>query len=203
MMLPLSRAPDRRRSAVFLDRDGTLIVDKGPLRVPEELELLAGVGAALRQLREAGFRLVVLTNQPFIARGQATEAEVAAVHRRLEQELAKEGARLDGIYLCPHEPPRSSSPGPREAESSCGCRKPATGLVDSACRDLGLEAAGSWMIGDQTRDIELARRAGLHSILVRTGTAGLDGRFQVSPDHLADDVVGAAGIILGTCRARP
>jgi histidinol-phosphate phosphatase family protein len=196
MTVRSSDAPDRRRPAVFLDRDGTLIVDKGPLRVPEELELLPGVGAALRQLREAGFHLVVLTNQPFIARGQATEAEVAAVHRRLEQELAKEGARLDGIYLCPHNPPRSSGPGRHEAESSCGCRKPATGLFDSACRDLGLDAAGSWMIGDQTRDIELARRAGLRSILVRTGTAGMDGRFQVSPDHLADDVVRAADIIL-------
>ncbi len=184
------------RPAIFLDRDGTLSIEKGFLRAPEELELLPGVGPALRSLRQAGFRLVVLTNQPVVARGEATEADIAAIHRRLEWELGKEGAYLDGIYVCPHHPDRGF-PGERsELKTSCDCRKPAIGLFERACRDLRIDSAGSWMIGDQTRDIEMARRAGLRSILVQTGEAGCDGRFPSAPDHIAVDLTAAAGVIL-------
>ena len=182
--------------AIFLDRDGTLSVEKGHLRTPEELELLPGVGATLRALRQTGFRLVVLTNQPVIARGEATEREVAAIHRKLEWELGKEGAYLDAIYICPHHPDRGF-PGERvELKTPCECRKPGTKLFEQACHDLGIDAANSWMIGDQSRDIEMARRAGLRSVLVRTGAAGRDGRFAASPDHIADDLTAAAAVIL-------
>jgi D,D-heptose 1,7-bisphosphate phosphatase len=182
--------------AVFLDRDGTLCVEKGHLRTPEELELLPGVGATVRALRQAGFRLVVLTNQPVIARGEATEREVAAIHRKLEWELGKEGAYLDAIYICPHHPDRGF-PGERaELKIQCECRKPGTKLFEQACRDLGIDAAKSWMIGDRSGDIEMARRAGLQSVLVRTGAAGGDGKFSASPDHVADDLTAAAGVIL-------
>jgi histidinol-phosphate phosphatase family protein len=186
----------RSRPAVFLDRDGTLTVENGYLRTPSDLQLLPGVAPALRSLRHAGYRLVVLTNQPVIARGEASEADVSAVHRRLEWELGKEGAYLDRIYLCPHHPDRGF-PGERsELKIPCQCRKPATGLFERACRDLHIEAAGSWMIGDQTRDIEMARRAGLRSILVQTGVSGRDGKFQAVPDYIADDLAGAVGVIL-------
>ncbi len=182
--------------AVFLDRDGTLIVENGHLRTPEELELLPGVGATLRALRQAGFRLVVLTNQPVIARGEATEREVAAVHRKLEWELGKEGAYLDAIYVCPHHPDRGF-PGERvELKTHCECRKPGTKMVEQACRDLGIDAAQSWMIGDRSGDIEMAGRAGLRSVLVRTGAAGRDGKFSAAPDHVADDLSSAAAVIL-------
>src|ERR1700722_4323580 len=182
--------------AIFLDRDGTLSVEKGYLRTPEELQLLPGVGATLRALRQTGFRLVVLTNQPVIARGEATEREVAAIHRKLEWELGKEGAYLDAIYICPHHPDRGF-PGERvELKTPCECRKPGTKLFEQACHDLGIDAANSWMIGDQSRDIEMARRAGLRSVLVRTGAAGRDGKFAASPDHIADDLTAAAAVIL-------
>lgn len=187
---------NRNHPAVFLDRDGTLNIEKGILRTADDLELLPGVGPALRSLRQAGFRLVVLTNQPGIARGAATEADVATIHRRLEWELGKEGAYLDGIYICPHHPDRGF-PGERaELKVPCECRKPAIGLFEDACRDLHLDSVGSWMIGDQTRDIELARRAGLRSILVRTGMAGCDGRFQSVPDYVVDNLAAAAAVIL-------
>ena len=182
--------------AVFLDRDGTLCVEKGHLRTLEELELLPGVGATLRALRQAGFRLVVLTNQPVIARGEATERDVAAVHRKLEWELGKEGAYLDAIYVCPHHPDRGF-PGERiELKTHCECRKPGTKMVEQACRDLGIDAAHSWMIGDRSGDIEMAGRAGLRSVLVRTGAAGRDGKFSAAPDHVADDLSSAAAVIL-------
>lgn len=186
----------RSRPAVFLDRDGTLNVEKGFLCTANDFELLPGVGPALRSLRQAGFRLVVLTNQPVIARGEAAEADVAAIHRCLEWELGKEGAYLDWIYVCPHHPDRGF-PGERaELKTPCECRKPGTGLFERACRDLHIDSAGSWMVGDQTRDIEMARRAGLRSILIRTGEAGCDGRFQSAPDHVAADLAAAAGVIL-------
>ena len=185
-----------RRPAVFLDRDGTLNVEKGGLRSPEQLELIAGAASALRSLREAGFLLVVLTNQPVIARGEASEGEVAAIHRRLEWELGKQGAYLDAIYICPHHPD-AGFPGERpELKFRCGCRKPATGLFERACRELHIDRAASWMIGDQTRDIEMARRIGLRSILVHTGMAGRDGQFPCESDHAADDLAGAAGFVL-------
>jgi D,D-heptose 1,7-bisphosphate phosphatase len=186
----------RVQPAVLLDRDGTLCVEKGHLRTPEELELLPGVGATLRTLRQAGFRLVVLTNQPVIARGEATEREVAAIHRRLAWEIGKEGAYLDGIYVCPHHPDRGF-PGERvELKTHCECRKPGTKLFEQACQDFGIDVAKSWMIGDRSGDMEMARRTGLRSVLVRTGAAGRDGQFPASADHVADDLAAAAAVIL-------
>jgi len=186
----------KARSAVFLDRDGTLNVEKGFLASQDGLELLPGVGAALKDLRRAGYSLVVVTNQPVIARGEASEADVGAIHRRLEWELGKEGAYVDAIYLCPHHPDKGF-PGERpELKIDCSCRKPGTAMVEQACRELGLDVRSSWMIGDQTRDIEMARRAGLRSVLVRTGTGGSDGRYAAKPDITADDIGAAARLIL-------
>ncbi len=184
------------RGAVFLDRDGTLNVEKGFLASPEGLELLPGVGAALRALRQTGYSLVVITNQPVIARGEASEDDVTAIHRRLEWELGKEGAYLDAVYLCPHHPDKGFAGERPDLKIACDCRKPGTLMVEKACRDLQLDVRASWMIGDQTRDIELARRAGLRSVLVRTGTGGRDGRFAVAPDMTADDIGAAARLIL-------
>lgn len=189
-------ASNRCRPAVFLDRDGTLNVEKGLLRTPEKLEILPGVGSALRALRQSGFCLVVLTNQPVVARGEATEADITAIHRRLEWELGKEGAYLDAIYVCPHHPDHGF-PGERpELKIHCECRKPGTGLFEQACHDLRIDVANSWMVGDQTRDIEMARRAGLRSVLVKTGGVAGDGQFTAAADHIVDDLPAAAGVIL-------
>jgi D,D-heptose 1,7-bisphosphate phosphatase len=183
------------RPAIFLDRDGTLNVEKGFLSNHESLELIAGAGDALKTLREAGFYLVVLTNQPVIARGEASEDDVAAINRRMEWELGKEGAYLDGIYVCPHHP-ESGFPGERsELKISCNCRKPNTGLLERACGDMPIDIAGSWMIGDRTMDIEMARRAGLRSILVQSGPEQNHGR-SVEADYIADDLLAAATVIL-------
>jgi histidinol-phosphate phosphatase family protein len=131
-----------------------------------------------------------------IARGEVDEAQLGLIHRRLEWELGKEGAFLDAIYLCPHHPERGHVGERGELKLECDCRKPATGLCERACTELGLEKSGSWMVGDQTRDIEMARRAGLRSVLVRTGVGGNDGKFAATPDFVADDLAAAAEIIL-------
>ena len=182
--------------AIFVDRDGTLNVEKDGVRRPEDLELLPGVADALIALRRGGYGIVVLTNQPIVARGEATENDVAAIHRRLEWDLGKAGAYFDGIYVCHHHP-EGGFPGERvDLKIACDCRKPATGLVERARRELAIDLAKSWMIGDQTRDIEMARRAGLRSILVRTGAGGGDRRFDCIADHVAADLPRAAALIL-------
>ena len=185
----------RGRPAVFLDRDGTLSVERGYLRRPEELELLPEAALALRRLRGAGFLLIVVTNQSVIARGMATEAQVDEVNRRLESELAKSGASLDAIYVCPHHPDPRSDQARADLAIICDCRKPAPGLVERACRDFHIDLTRSWMIGDHTRDIETARRVGLRSILVTTGHAGLDGEWTTKPDRIAGDLSHAALMI--------
>jgi histidinol-phosphate phosphatase family protein len=186
--------------AVFLDRDGTLNVDKG-VRSAADVELFAGVGGALASLRAAGYRLVVLTNQPMIARGEGSAEDLARIHRRLEWELGKEGAFLDGIFVCPHHPERGHAGERAELKLECACRKPATGLADRACAELNLDMGRSWMVGDQTRDIEMARRAGLRSVLLRTGVGGGDGKFAAVPDFIADDLAAAAQVILRHSKA--
>jgi D,D-heptose 1,7-bisphosphate phosphatase len=190
-----------RHPAVFLDRDGTLNVERGYIRRPEDLELIAGVGPALRRLREAGFRLVVVTNQASIARGLATEAEIARVHERLEWALGREGASLDAIYFCPHHPGAASAGERPELKIVCDCRKPAPGLIDRACADFGVDRARSWMVGDHTRDVEVGRRAGLRSLLVRTGHAGADATFAVRPGEIVDDLAAATERIIVSAMA--
>ncbi len=189
------RRPNSGRPAVFLDRDGTLNVERSFISRPGQLELLPGAADAVRLLRETGFLLVIVTNQSVIARGDATEADIAKVHHKLEWELGKAGAYVDAIYLCPHHPDSGFAGERPELKLVCDCRKPATGLIERACRDLGIDPARSWMVGDHTRDIETARRAGLRSVLVRTGYAGRDGAFDVRPGHVADDILAASGWI--------
>lgn len=187
----------RLERAIFLDRDGTLNLENGFIRSPEQLELIPGVAAALRILREADFRLVVLTNQPVIARGESSEADLARIHSKLEWLLGQEGAYVDRIYHCPHHPDRGF-PGERaELKIHCACRKPATGLAERACAELGLDLARSWMVGDSTGDIAMAARAGLRSVLLQTGQAGRDGKYpEARPDFFVPDLPAAARRIL-------
>lgn len=181
---------------VFLDRDGTLNAENGHIRSPDQLHLLPEIAKALRSMRSTGYRLVVTTNQPVIARGEATESDLAFIHRKLEWELGKDGAFLDAIFHCPHHPD-SGFPGERsELKINCQCRKPATGMIEMARAEFPIDMGQSWMIGDTTIDLEFARRAGLRSILVQTGSAGRDGKYPAAtPDFTAIDLAEAAAII--------
>ncbi len=184
------------RPAVFLDRDGTLNDDRPFINRAANLELLPGAGPALRRLRDAGFLLIVVTNQPVIARGEASWADMADIHRKLEWDLGKAGAYIDAIYLCPHHPDAGFPGEVLALKIACACRKPATGLIDQACRDFAIDRPASWVVGDSTRDVELARRAGLRSVLVRTGNGGEDGRYpEVRPVHVVADIAAAADLI--------
>jgi D-glycero-D-manno-heptose 1,7-bisphosphate phosphatase len=149
-----------RRPAAFLDRDGTLIVERNYLADPAGVELLPGAAAGLRRLAEAGYALVLVTNQSGIARGLFGDADFGAVQRRMAELLAAEGVRLDGVYHCPHHPDFS---GP------CTCRKPAPGLFVRAAAELGLDPARSVYIGDRLADVLAAGELGGRAFLVRTG----------------------------------
>lgn len=185
----LSRSP---RTAVFLDRDGTINEDIRFLTRPDQLVLIDGAGSAVRRLNRTGHLAVVVTNQAVVARGDVTLQGLDRIHARLEHLLGIEHAYLDRIYACPHHPDRGFPGEVLEFKIVCDCRKPATGSVDAACRDLAIGRDGSWFIGDTTSDIEAGRRAHLKTVLVRTGHAGQDGRFPFEPDYVVPDL--AAGV---------
>jgi histidinol-phosphate phosphatase family protein len=173
---------DIPQRAVFLDRDGTLIFDKDCLRKAEELEMIPGAPDAVRELNHQGWRAVVVTNQPVIAKGWCMEDELRRIHNKMETLLGKEHAFLDRIYFCPHHPD-AGFPGERpELKINCHCRKPAPGMIEQATAELNIDLKQSWLIGDTTTDVQTARNAGLRSILVRTGSAGKDGKYPSEPD---------------------
>ena len=186
--------------AVFLDRDGTLIreVSAHGLRHIDELELLPGVTEAVHELNHAGLPAVLVTNQPVIAKGFCTEADLRQIHNKLETLLGREHAFLDRIYYCPHHPEKGF-PGERvDLKIDCECRKPKPGLIRQAQHDMNIDLAQSWLIGDTTTDVQTARAAGLKSILVRTGHGGADGKFNVQPDHTFDTLLEAVRFIVAT-----
>lgn len=150
---------------VFLDRDGTINekpADGEYVLSPDQLQLLPGVAVAIRRLNDRGIRVVVVTNQRCVAKGLVSEVELSSIHRRLEAMLAAEGARLDGIYACPHE------------EGACECRKPRPGLFHAAQRaDPRIDFARSVMIGDALSDLEAATAAGIRCVLLSPSDAAL------------------------------
>jgi histidinol-phosphate phosphatase family protein len=149
--------------AVFLDRDGVLTRERSDyVKTPDELEVLPGIGPPLRNLRKMGFRLVVVTNQSVVGRGLATDAEMGRIHEKLQSELKRMGCSVDAIYYCPHLP-----------GAGCSCRKPEPGLILRAAKDLGLDIASSWMIGDKEIDLEAANRAGCRGLRVETNQGDL------------------------------
>jgi histidinol-phosphate phosphatase family protein len=149
------------RRALFLDRDGTLIVDVGYPRSADDVQLIPGAAEALRTLQNR-YALVVISNQSGIARGIITPEQAAAVHDRFTQLFAAEGVQFTGSYYCPHGP-----------DDGCRCRKPAPGLLLDAARDLDLDLAASVMIGDKPSDLEAGRAAGCRASLLASGWPAL------------------------------
>jgi D,D-heptose 1,7-bisphosphate phosphatase len=182
--------------AVFLDRDGTLNYERGWLNKPEQLELIPGAAGAVRAINESGRLAVVVSNQPVIARGECTETELRDVHNKLEWLLAESHAFLNGIYYCPHHPDKGFHGEREELKVACSCRKPATGLLDLARRELNIDLARSWMIGDSARDIETASNFGIRSALVRTGSFTSEIRENCKPDFAFDTLLDATDFIL-------
>jgi len=153
------------RPAVFLDRDGTLTIERGYISDPGVLELIRGAGEAVRTLNDAGILAVIVSNQSGVARGYMSESDMAVVHQRLVELLGGCGARLDGAYYCPNHPEGKILRYTRD----WSCRKPETGMIDLAVRELGIDLGRSYFVGDHSTDIEVAKRKGIPGIMVRTG----------------------------------
>lgn len=174
-----------KRKAVFLDRDGTVVRFVPVLHTVSNLRLLSGSAKAISELKRMGFLTVLVTNQPIVARGLATEKEVDNIHAALQARLKKSGAELDAIYVCPHHP-EATIPAYRIA---CDCRKPEIGMITKAAEELGIDLVRSFIIGDTTRDTLAGNRAKLTTILVKTGEGGKDKyQFPGKPDHIARDL---------------
>lgn len=180
---------------VFLDRDGVLIEDVGPLTDAADIRVLPGVAEALRMLHDAGFALVVVSNQTVVARGLLDEPQVRALHGEVERALTEAGApALDGFYFCPHHP-EATAPAFR---SACECRKPGPGLIHRACDEHGFTAAHGVMVGDRPSDVVAGARAGCRTVWVQTGRHDdapivVPGGFEAArPDHLCADLLAAA-----------
>jgi D-glycero-D-manno-heptose 1,7-bisphosphate phosphatase len=179
--------------AVFLDKDGTLIEDV-PYNVdPSFIRLMPGAHEGLAKLQEAGYRLVVVTNQSGVARGYFTEREIEAVGAYLARTLAVSGVTLTGFYFCPH-----LADGCVEGYSfACGCRKPEIGLILEAARRHDLDLPRSWFVGDIASDIEAGRRAGCRTVLVGDrGQIATELSAGPAPDRVAADLAEAARAII-------
>jgi D,D-heptose 1,7-bisphosphate phosphatase len=157
---------------------------------------LPGAAEAVRELNHRGFRVILITNQPVVAKGFCTEAQLEETHRKLQTLLGQEHAFLDRLYYCPHHPHKGFAGERPELKFDCDCRKPKPGMVRQAAKDLNLDLAASWLIGDTTTDVETARNAGVKAILVRTGHAGSDAKFSSQPTATVENVLDAVRFIL-------
>jgi D-glycero-D-manno-heptose 1,7-bisphosphate phosphatase len=179
-----------RRSAVFLDRDGTIAEEVGYLNHASRFRMFPFAAAAIRRFNEAGLPVIVVTNQSGVGRGYFPETLIETVHELMRQQLAAEGARIDAAYYCPHT-----------SAQNCDCRKPKTGMLERAAREHSLDLQRSVVVGDRHGDVELARNAGTRSILVRTGygegeLAWHGAKWPAQPDFVAVDLAEAAAWIL-------
>ncbi|MFH2006076.1 MAG: HAD-IIIA family hydrolase [bacterium] len=187
-----------RAEVVLLDRDGVLNEEVGNVSRPDQLRLLPGAAEGLRRLNEAGIRVAVVTNQAVVARGLCTAEELDGIHDHLAELLLAQGARLDGLHVCPHHPETHHGEGVEALRGPCSCRKPAVGLVDEALAALDAPAWRTVVIGDSTIDLQLASNAGLASIAVDTGHGCQDGRHPAREVwHFPDLAAAATWIVSG------
>jgi len=185
------------RRAIFMDRDGTVCEEVGYVNHVDRVRLLPRSAAAIRAANEAGFQTVVVTNQAGVARGYFAESLVDEAHDRVRELLAQEGARLDGIYYCPHHP----EVGPPAYRRTCTCRKPSPGMLERARDEMGIDLRASYMVGDTVKDLGAGHRAGATNVLVLTGYGKGEIEYQshewtVKPDHVATDLLDAVQWIL-------
>jgi len=183
------------QKAVFLDRDGVLNVEKSYICTPEDFEMYSFAPDAIRKLNKSGYLSIVITNQSVIARNLCTEKDVNTIHRKMETQLGRYKAWLDGIYYCPHHPDKGFPDENPAYKIDCDCRKPKTGMFMMAMRDFGIRMTDSYMIGDSERDIQAGINAGCITVGVRTGY-GIR-KTTVFPDFMFENLSEAVDFITG------
>lgn len=184
------------RPAIFLDRDGTINEDIGYVSSPDELIIYPYAASAVRLINEAGLKVIVITNQSGIARQLYDESTLATIHERLIDEMNGDGARIDGVYYCPHHPRIGNALYRRH----CECRKPSPGMLHQAAREHDIDLGLSYIVGDKASDMNLATNAGARGVLVLTGygreTLANRDRWPCAPAIIADDLLDAVRQIL-------
>jgi D-glycero-D-manno-heptose 1,7-bisphosphate phosphatase len=182
-----------KKRAVFLDRDGTLIRQVEVLHKISEVRILPGVARVIRLLNRRGYLVAITTNQPVVARGIIGSKEVDEIHAAIIERLRRRGAKIDAVYFCPHHPHGDV----KKYRVKCRCRKPEIGMIMKAVKEHGIDLKKSFMVGDTTRDVLTGNRAGLTTILVKTGFGGKDPhQFNGKPDFVARNLKEAARFIL-------
>lgn len=182
-----------KHPAVFLDRDGTINVDKHYLHKIDDFDFIPGVPQAIKKLKESGYLVIVVTNQSGVARGYFDLEDVTRLHEHIQKELTNEGASIDAFYLCPHHPEQ----GVGKFRKECDCRKGRPGLLLQASTDLGIDLQRSFMVGDKVADVEAGENAGCQTILVLTGY-GHESRLQIDEKRIkvCRDLPAAVDMIL-------
>ncbi len=194
--LPERKNLCNKQRAVFVDRDGTLNVLKGLLYKKDDIELINGVATAVKLLNRSDFLTIVITNQPAVARNLCTIEELEEINNKLETLLGEEGAFLDDLFYCPHHPDSGYPEENKLYKIKCECRKPGQALVNKSIELYNIDITKSWFVGDSTVDIETGKRAGTKTILVKTGVAGKDKKYDVTADYVCEDLGKAVEIIL-------
>ena len=179
------------RRAVFLDRDGTINVEKDYLYQAKDFEFIPGVPEAVRLLNQAGVLVVVVTNQSGVARGYYSEDDVESLHRHIASELEKSGAHVDAWLYCPHHPDGRGS-----YSLQCSCRKPLPGMLHEAAVRYDIDLENSTIIGDKLADIEAGKAAGCRTVLVRTGYGANEERHVGPHTVVCDDLLSAVRLLL-------
>ena len=185
-----------KQKAIFLDRDGTINKYVGLIKSADQLELEESAAEAIRLINQSGYLAIVVTNQPVIARGDCSLEELNEIHKKLETMLGEKDAYLDAVYYCPHHPDGGYLGERIEYKLKCNCRKPQTGLIDKAVERFNIDLSGSYMIGDTTMDVMTGINAGIHTILLHTGEAGNDGKYDVKASREAEDILEAVQFIM-------
>jgi len=182
--------------AVFLDRDGTINVEKDYLYLIEDFAFIKGAPAAIKRFNDAGFLVVVVTNQSGVARGYYTLRDVDRLHTHIQEQLLAVGARVDAFYICPHHPTQ----GQGAYLTECDCRKGAPGMLLQAADEHDIDLTASWIVGDKLADVEAGIRAGSRPVLVQTGYGDAErrrlGEYAATTPVVAD-LSAAADLILG------
>lgn len=191
----LQRSLKNKQKAVFLDRDGTINELKGFINNADDFELIDGVSEAIKKINSSGYLAIVITNQPVIARGECSVNELNNIHKKMQTLLGNDGAYVDDLFYCPHHPDKGFEGEVKELKIKCDCRKPGIGLLKKAEEIYNIDLGKSWFVGDATMDIMTGKNASCKTIVVKTGMAGKDGKFDVKADFEADTLLEAAGII--------
>ena len=186
----------KKQKCIFLDRDGTINQYRDFVYKEEDFELEDCAVEAIRKINKSGYLAVVVTNQPSVARGLCEIEDIVNIHNKLATLLGREGVFLDDILFCPHHPDKGFPEENPLYKIPCDCRKPKTGMIQKAAEKYNIDLENSWMIGDTTMDLQTGVNAGLHTALVLTGVAGKDGKYDVQPELVGENLLDAVELIL-------